>query len=92
VTQFSSVTGSSQAFAGDSGGALFYKDGATWELLGLLGAIGTYTSGTTRTASRPAPRVVGNVTLAGSIPDYRNAILTATAIPEPADVAAGAVG
>lgn len=80
-TQFNSgITNEAQGATGDSGGAMFYQNGSTWELVGIMGAIGTYSGQPSSTA------VFGNVTYAASIPAYYSAIITA--IPEPADVAA----
>jgi len=87
VTRFVATTGSSQAFSGDSGGGLFALNGSTWELLGVMGAIGTFNNGTNPDGQPGGTAVVNNVTFAGSVPAYRPAILAVTAIPEPADVA-----
>jgi len=87
VTEFDKTTGSSQAASGDSGGALFYKNGSTWELLGILSAVATFSNSANTPDNQPGGTAVdGNLTLSVSIPAYRGAILTA--IPEPADVAA----
>lgn len=87
VAEFDKTTGSSQAASGDSGGALFYKNGSTWELLGILSAVATFSDSAYTPDNQPGGTAVdGNLTFSVSIPAYRSAILTA--IPEPADVAA----
>ena len=89
VTEFDAQSGSSQAATGDSGGALFYKNGAAWELVGILSAVSFLPALATAPAfdNQPSGTVVdSNLTLAVSIPFYRGAVLAA--IPEPADVGA----
>lgn len=78
---FDAVTGESQGATGDSGGAVFYKNGSTWELVGIMGAIGTMNNQPASTA------VFGNTTLYASIPAYHSFIVSS--IPEPADFALG---
>ena len=79
-TTFNPITGEAQGAAGDSGGAMFYLNGSTWELAGILGAIGTFNNQPGATA------VFGNITYAADISVYRSAITSA--IPEPAGVVA----
>jgi hypothetical protein len=79
---FDAVGGESQGATGDSGGAVFFKNGSSWELVGIMGAIGTYNSQPSSTA------VFGNATYYASVPAYYSAIVTA--IPEPSDLAFGA--
>lgn len=74
---FDAVSGDSQGATGDSGGAVFYKNGSTWELVGIMGAIGTYNNQPSGTA------VFGNTTLYASVPAYYSTIVSA--IPEPAE-------
>ena len=79
TTVFDNITGEAQGAAGDSGGAAFYFNGSTWELVGIMGAIGTY-------SGQPAGSAVfGNETYLASIPAYYSVITSA--IPEPADIA-----
>ena len=80
VTNFSAVTGESQGSSGDSGGAMFYFNGSTWELTGIMGAIATFEDQPGSTA------VVGNLTYSASIAAYNSAIVSA--IPEPATTTA----
>ena len=76
---FDAVTGESQGASGDSGGAVFVKNGGAWELVGIMGAIGTFNN-------QPGSHAIfGNVTYYASVPAYYSYITTA--IPEPADVA-----
>jgi len=81
-TDFDAVTGEAQGASGDSGGAVFHKNGSRWELVGIMGAVGTYNSQPGSTA------VFGDVTYIASVPAHYSAITTA--IPEPAELAAGA--
>lgn len=78
-TVFDAVSGEAQGASGDSGGAAFHLNGSTWELVGIMGAVATY-SGQPGSTS-----VFGNTTHLASIPAYYSAIVTA--IPEPSDVA-----
>lgn len=86
VTEFVPAVGSSQAATGDSGGAMFYYNGSSWSLVGILSAVSTYNDPRQTYDNQPSNTMVeGNYTLGVSIAAYRNAILTA--IPEPADFA-----
>jgi hypothetical protein len=78
-TGFSAVTGEAQGAVGDSGGAVFYQNGGTWELAGIMAYIETFSGQPGSTA------VVGNRTDFVNLADYRGAVLTA--VPEPADIA-----
>lgn len=78
----SGIANEAQGASGDSGGAMFYQNGSTWELLGIMGAVGEF-SGQPTSPTRYA--VFGNATYAASIPAYYSAI--ASAIPEPSDFA-----
>ena len=79
-TTFNPITGEAQGASGDSGGAMFYLNGSTWELAGILGAVGTFNNQPGSTA------VFGNITYAADISVYRSAITSS--IPEPADIGA----
>lgn len=79
-TTFDAITGEAQGATGDSGGGVFYLNGATWELTGVMDYIGTFNNQPGSTA------VFGNATEFADISTYRSAIFTA--IPEPADIAA----
>jgi len=74
--QFGGDNGATFA-AGDSGGALFYKNGSDWELAGILQAIGTFSGQPSNTS------VFGNLAFAGDLSFYRDEILAVTAVPEP---------
>ncbi|BCU78658.1 hypothetical protein llg_33730 [Luteolibacter sp. LG18] len=71
------LTHEAQAAVGDSGGAVFYKDGSTWKLVGMFNAVGTYSGQPANTA------VIGDATYIADLSFYRNDILTITGIPEP---------
>lgn len=70
--------GDAQGAPGDSGGAMFYKNGSTWELAGILGAIGTFNGQPGSTA------VANNITHAINLSAYNPALSAAIGIPEPA--------
>ena len=75
-TDFDNLSGQAQGAAGDSGGGVFYKNGARWELLGIMQTIDSFDGQPGSTA------VYGNATYAANIPTYRDQILAV--IPEPA--------
>lgn len=69
-----------QAASGDSGGAVFHKTGSTWELSGLMLAVGGY-------SGQPDPAthaVFGNLTYAADLSFYRPQIMVI--VPEPAAI------
>jgi hypothetical protein len=68
-----------QAADGDSGGALFIKNGASWELAGMLFAIAPFVGQPSNTA------LYGNLSYAVDLSFYRNAILAVTTRPACAD-------
>ncbi|MFM9090638.1 MAG: hypothetical protein ACKOUK_02720 [Verrucomicrobiota bacterium] len=82
ATLFVGATGSSQAAGGDSGGAIFFHNGTSWGLLGIISAVGTLENQPANTA------VTFNQTLSVSLPAYQTALLAA--IPEPGHYALGA--
>lgn len=65
--------------SGDSGGGIFYKNGSTWELSGMMSAIGTLVGQPGNTS------VFANVTYAADLSVYRNDIVAI--IPEPSEIA-----
>jgi len=67
-----------QAATGDSGGAVFAENGDTWELAGVMLAIGTYEDQPAETA------LYGNLTYAADLAIYRDQII-AIARPECSD-------
>ncbi|GAB4253510.1 MAG: hypothetical protein OHK005_20730 [Candidatus Methylacidiphilales bacterium] len=94
VTDFDNVTDQGQGALGDSGGAVFYKNGSEWELVGMMFAVGV-TNGITYGGSFPGqPSSTSIFSLTGSpnsksvtfsalISTYRDDIQTAITIPEP---------
>tara|TARA_B100000965_G_scaffold396553_1_gene411656 strand:+ start:614 stop:1621 length:1008 start_codon:yes stop_codon:yes gene_type:complete len=64
---------------GDSGGAVFYKNGSDWELAGMMSSISTISGQPSNTS------VFGNATFAADLSVYRDDILTV--IPEPVSFA-----
>lgn len=77
-TTFNFLPGdSNEAYAapGDSGGAVFYKNGSTWELAGIMLATFAYSGQPGGTA------VFGNPTVSGDLSFYRSQIVQV--VPEP---------
>ena len=72
-------THEAHAATGDSGGGMFLKNGASWELAGIMLAI------TTSTGQPGSTAAFGNITIAASLPVYRNQINAIMAVPEPHD-------
>jgi hypothetical protein len=66
-----------QAANGDSGGALFVERNGTWELAGILYAVGAFPQQPSETA------IYGNVTYAARVDYYYDEIQDAIALPEP---------
>jgi hypothetical protein len=91
-TSFNASNGQGQAAGGDSGGALFYKNGSTWELSGIM--VGVYTvsgqpGGTSIAATVPSTSNA-NFTFAADLSYYRDEIMSIiTPVPEPYETAAG---
>jgi hypothetical protein len=74
-----------QAAYGDSGGAVFHKNGSAWELSGIMLTVAGY-------SGQPDPganAVFGNLTYAADLSFYRSEIVTI--VPEPSTVAMVAV-
>ena len=84
LTSTFDAAGDGQGATGDSGGAVFYKNGSTWELAGIMDYIGTFDGQPGATA------VFGNTTMFADISVYGPAIVSA--IPEPANVAMWCAG
>lgn len=87
-TYSGSPSNQAQAAYGDSGGAVFQKNGSAWELSGLMLTVGGY-------SGQPDPgatSVFGNATYAADLSFYRSEIMVI--VPEPSAMAmlAGAVG
>lgn len=75
---YAAVTDEFQAAPGDSGGGVFYKNGSTWELTGILTTIGRY-------RNQPNNSVVfGNETYSANLSLYRDNILAV--VPEPKSI------
>lgn len=70
-----------QGANGDSGGALFAKDGIDWELAGVIWGIANFAG-----QNPNASALRGNATIAADLAFYRDDInaITATPVPEPA--------
>jgi hypothetical protein len=84
-----------QAVPGDSGGAVFYKNGSLWELAGIMHA----TSSAHPNQDKWTTVAYGQYTFIADLSVYRSQIVTITAVPEPgtvglvvAAVATGIVG
>jgi hypothetical protein len=72
------TTDESQATTGDSGGAVFAKEGLTWELSGIMWAIAPFNSQIPNTSV-----LEGNATLIADLSFYAADINAITAVPEP---------
>ena len=81
---FDPIVGEAQGAPGDSGGALFYKNGSTWELAGIMSVIQTYNGQPGGTA------VFGDGTIAVDLSAYTGALGAVIAIPEPSSWTLGA--
>lgn len=93
VTDFDATTGEAQGSLGDSGGAVFHKSGADWQLAALIISVGRIEGGTlygNNFVDQPSSTAVASITgspnnksttYAVQIADYRTLILDA--IPEP---------
>lgn len=73
------TTHEAQAANGDSGGAVFAKDGANWELAGIMLAVANYSTQFPNVSS-----LHGNQTGAANLSFYRDEIIEVTDLPEPA--------
>lgn len=91
ITTFDQVGGTAheaQGANGDSGGAVFWKEGGTWKLGGIINAVGTSATfpydgrPPGETGSDPYP-YFGRVTTAADLSEYRDQILAVRATPEP---------
>jgi hypothetical protein len=73
------TTDEGQGATGDSGGALFIKNGSVWELAGVLFAIGPFPGQPDSTALQgKASQPVGNLTFAANLSIYRDQIVAIT--------------
>ena len=68
-TETGGTTHEAQAANGDSGGAVFIKDGSLWELAGVMFAVGEYLGQPAETA------LYGNLTYAADLASYRDQII-----------------
>ena len=85
VFDFAPGTSESQAVFGDSGGAVFAKNGSQWELAGIITAVAGF-------SGQPSPGftpVFGNATFMADLSFYREQIVTV--VPEPGGVALAVV-
>lgn len=75
-TNGAATASEAQGLGGDSGGGVFLKNGATWELAGILNAIRQFEDQPSTSA------VYGNLTLSADLSAYRSQILSIAAVPE----------
>jgi hypothetical protein len=75
-TNGAATASEAQALGGDSGGGVFLKNGATWELAGIINAIDSFED------QPSASAVYGNLTLSADLSAYRSQILSIAAVPE----------
>ncbi len=71
-----------QAVPGDSGGAVFYKNGSLWELAGIMHA----TSSAHPSQDKWTTVAYGQYTYIADLSVYRDQIVAITAVPEPGTV------
>jgi hypothetical protein len=82
-TDFDSISGQAQGAGGDSGGGVFYKNGSTWELIGIMETVDSFDGQPPNTAVFGNGLLsAGNNTFAADIATYRTQILAV--VPEPA--------
>lgn len=74
---FQNTTGSAMAAVGDSGGGVFFKNGSTWELSGIMLSVGTYSGQPASTS------VVGDATYAADLSYYGTQINSIAALRAP---------
>lgn len=84
LMDFDPIVGEAQGAPGDSGGALFFKNGSTWELAGILSAISTFSGSTPPNGQPGSTAVFGNLTIAVDLSSYSGALGAVIPIPEPA--------
>ncbi|HEX5176048.1 MAG TPA: hypothetical protein VFV83_03410, partial [Chthoniobacteraceae bacterium] len=81
-TEFDSISGQAQGAGGDSGGGVFYKNGSTWELIGIMETVDSFDGQPPSTAVFSNGLLSGgNSTFAADIATYRTQILAV--VPEP---------
>lgn len=89
------LTHEAQGTSGDSGGAVFLKEGGVWKLAGIMNAVGTslaFDGGPPgETSTNPYP-YFGRVTFAADLSEYRAQIESIYLIPEPSTVLLGFLG
>ena len=87
-TDLGSPSTEAQAAYGDSGGPVFHKNGAAWELAGLILTVGGY-------SGQPDPganAIYGDATYAADLSFYRSQIVTIVPEPSAAALVAAALG
>jgi len=77
------TTHEAQAALGDSGGAVFFKQGSTWELMGVMHAVSLWPGDTPESGQQFNSALYGNAVAVADLSVYRNQILELTAVPEP---------
>ena len=80
-TDFDSISGQAQGAGGDSGGGVFYKNGSTWELVGIMDTVDAFDGQPGNTAVFGSGLASGNNTFSADIATYRSQILAV--VPEP---------
>jgi hypothetical protein len=79
----SDTTHEAQAAQGDSGGAVFAKNGSYWELMGLMYAVSLWEGDTPESGQQFNSALYGNATVIADLSFYRDQILDLTSIPVP---------
>ncbi|MBW2666657.1 MAG: trypsin-like serine protease [Deltaproteobacteria bacterium] len=79
------TTDEAQAAVGDSGGAVFFKQGGSWELMGVMHTVSLWPGDPDFPDSGQQfnSALYGNATAVADLSAYRDQILDLTAVPEP---------
>jgi hypothetical protein len=79
------TTHEAQAAEGDSGGAVFAKQGGGWQLAGIMHSVNLWPGDpeVPGTGQQANSALYGNATIFADLSFYRDDILTLTAVPEP---------
>ncbi|MGI8964554.1 MAG: trypsin-like serine protease [Limisphaerales bacterium] len=86
-TRFSASLNNAEGSTGDSGGAAFFKNGLTWELAGIIDAIGTFSGQPAETSVYQYPvflGIDGDRTYMADLAQYQGQIVAT--VPEPQTV------
>ena len=80
---FQHTTHEAQASEGDSGGAVFVKNGGVWELMGILHTISAWPGDTPESGQQAGSALYGNATAIADLSFYRGDLMDLTSVPVP---------